>query len=390
MTFVSEAALRDLIRESLSTSEDRWTPLDDLEELPVLVNPSLDSNLGGVDGGVVDVQFVPHDKTEFEVAVKSLTKTLPDDKIATLYKRFRDLVKDVEGEDSECGCETHGGVEEMKKTNVPSRTAIEETIRKMVRKVIAEELGAEKKDDDVAPISRKPVQALAGAKGVGRFAKPEDLEKFLAVGSDIEDDEPLAPEDRLAHRRQVDREEGFDVDPWDTADVDALTTSDWDPEEPDSEPSAAPEKKGRGKLGHGVGHGEHGKDFDTIATELGFSPAGVKRLEHVALAKLSYMLDLGPEESGKLVLDAVDEYITKLAKSGELTEEEVNFMYDNGDMVAELDGFREFLHAVIRKEMKKDGVEFYPKLGDDGKPVLDASGAQIHRGKKDGDDDEEV
>lgn len=394
MTFVSEAAFRELIRESLSTSEDKWTPLEDLEDLPILVNPSLDSNLGGVDGDVIDVQFTPHDKVEFEVAVKSLTKTLPDDKIATLYKRFRDLVKDVEGEDSEHGCEAPG-VEEMKKT---SNQSIVETIRKMVRKVIAEELGPE--DDDLEgpasapPASKRGFSATVPARpAAGRFAKPKDLEAYLdniSFQSD-DDDEPVSPEERDAHAKMVDREEGFDIDTWsgldDTSSVDAETASDWDPEEPAS--GASPDKKGRGKLGHGVGNGEHGKGFEEIATELGFSPAGIKRLEHVALAKLQYMLELGPQETSELVLDAVDDYITKLAKSGEISEEEVNYLYQNGDIVAELEGFREFLHAVIRKEMKKDGVEFYPKLGDDGKPVLDASGAQIHRGKKDGDDDDD-
>lgn len=385
MMFVSEKALRDLIRESLSTSEDKWTPLEDLDDLPVLVNPSLDSSLGKIDGDVIDVQFVPHDKTEFEVAVKSLTKNIPDEMIATLYRKFRDLVDDVEGEEPECGYDdTHGDVKEMKKRVATSKVAIEETIRKMVRKALSEIL----KEEPKVPIT------LAGGKRRGPIsaATEDEIDDILVTKSLLDDpsgwEDVPDPESRAAHRKMVDREEGLDFDTWDTSDVDAETASDWDPEDEDEK--SGPEKKGRGKIGHGVGHGEHGKDFETIAQELGFSPAGIKRLEHVALAKLTYMMDLGPEDASRLVLDAVDDYILKLAKSGELSEEEVNYMYDHGDMVAELDGFREHLHAVIRKEMKKDGIEFYPKVDDSGKPMLDPQGRQIHRGKKDDDDDDDV
>lgn len=387
MTFVSKTALRELIRESLSTSEDNWTALEDLEgleTLPVLVNPSLDSNLGGVDGSIVDVQFVPSDKTEFEVAIRSLTKNLPDEIIGTLYKRFRDLVSDVEGEDVENGCETHGGVKEMKKTKNSQRMTIEETIRRMVRKIISEEIS------DDAPKSKKIPIAIAGGKHRPKaFADFEDeTDDELSMMQTLNDPDTWdtsSPEEREEHRKMVDRDEGFDVDIWDTADVDKETKSDWDPD--DESEWDMPEKQKRKNAG-GSGHGMHGKQFADIAEELGFSAAGAKRLEHVALAKLQYMLDLGPAESSELVMDAVDDYITKLAKTGNIDEEEVLYLYQNADMVADLEGFREFLHDVIRKEMKKDGIEFYPKTDEKGKPILDKQGAQIHRGKKDGGDED--
>jgi len=383
MTFVSETALRDLIKEALATPNDEM-PYTDGVDLPILVNPTLDSTLARVDGSVVDVQFVPRDKVEFEVAVKSLTKNLPDEVIATLYAKVRDAIEDLEK--AECACDSPGGVEDVKKKNVPAKASVEETIRSMVRKLVREA-----QDDDAhvtEPFATRNPGLAGGRKRIPAFA---DLEAQIddALGTHGGPDEPLDEPGREEHRRMVDKEEGWDVDPFDTSSVDDETKSDWDPEgEPDNDEDDLPSapgagKKGRGKLGHGVGHGFHGKSFDEIADTLGISVAGAKRLEHVALAKVAYMMDLGPAEASELVLTAADDYITQLAKSGELTPEEVDDLYTNTDTLTELEGFREYLHNVIRKDMKASGVEFYPRLDDKGKPVLDKTGAQIHRGDKD-------
>lgn len=359
MTFVSQAALRDLVRESLAT------PTGDLPEvfcddLPVLVNPSVGNPLERLDGSVVDVQFVPHDANELEITVRQLVKNLPNEVVPDLYAKMRELVDDAK-EKAAGGREKNGDIGDMGRMSDTSVKLgkTESVIREAIRKIIAEERPSWKFNPPRDPRDPK-------------------YHKGMGLGGEFLDDDPddaavdeLPPESLVGPREPRDPDIGDrDDDAFldalaaepskiDTSDVDAETTSDWDPE-----PAVAPEgpkKKSRKKVDGGVGEGEHGEQLADIAKEMGISPSGVRRLLDTGLSKLGYMSELGPQEAGELVLDAADEYIQMLMKSGELDKDDVNFLYKHIDMVAELDGFREFLHKHIRNSMKADGEWVYDK-----------------------------
>lgn len=99
-----------------------------------------------------------------------------------------------------------------------------------------------------------------------------------------------------------------------------------------------------------------GASFKQIAQELGFaSESGAKQFAEKAMEKAQFAANMDPDELAITTLLAMKDYINFLKKSGELTSADVQLMHDHPSMVAELDGFRDFLHKYIKREMKKSG-----------------------------------
>jgi hypothetical protein len=370
MTFVSEAALRDLVREALASPPPSLPEcLDDM--LPVLVNPAVGNPLERCDGNVVDVEFVPHDSTELEISVRQMVKNLPDDIIPDLYARMRELIDDVKEKEAAGGKEENGDIGDMTRMSDSTvqlgktESIIRTAIRKMIREAISDIHHPDwRRDSKIKSQLRDPSKTM-GLGGEFRDANPHDDDEIEGVDQLFDPDAWQLDSEKGPRDADIgDRDDDLDAlvaDPSkiDTADVDDETSSDWDPEPV----KAAPEKtkKSRKKMDGGVGEGEHGAQLADIAKEMGISPSGVRRLMDTGLAKTAYMSELGPQEAQEVVLDAADEYIQQLAKSGELDKADVNFLYKHIDMVAELDGFREFLHKHIRNSMKADGEWVYDK-----------------------------
>lgn len=99
-----------------------------------------------------------------------------------------------------------------------------------------------------------------------------------------------------------------------------------------------------------------GATFDEIATELGFSVAGAKQFVDKTMQKAQWVgsiMQNDPDELEIMVLTAAGDYVDMLARTGELSSEDVMLMKDHPDVIRELSGFREFLSNRIRK-MRKD------------------------------------
>ena len=96
-----------------------------------------------------------------------------------------------------------------------------------------------------------------------------------------------------------------------------------------------------------------GATFEEIAKELGFSVAGAKQAVDKALQKAQFMALMDQDDSEIMVLTAMNAYIEKLASTGELSPADVKLMKDHPEIVRELDGFREHLANVVRKERRK-------------------------------------
>jgi hypothetical protein len=240
----------------------------------------------------------------------------------------------------------------------------ESIIRAAIRKMIREAAPSWKYNDPVLSKIKDPKKKM-GLGGEFRDAVPHDDDDVENVDQLFDPDSWRLDSEKDPRDPDIGdpSEDDMIADPSkiDTGDVDAETSSDWDPEEPVVAAPAEKGKKTRKKMDGGVGEGEHGAQLADIAKEMGISPSGVRRLMDTGLAKVAYMSDLGPTEAGELVLDAADEYIQQLARSGELDKDDINFLYKHIDMVAELDGFREFLHKHVRNSMKADGEWVYDK-----------------------------
>lgn len=95
-----------------------------------------------------------------------------------------------------------------------------------------------------------------------------------------------------------------------------------------------------------------GATFQEIADELGFAVSGAKQAVDKALTKAQFVASMDQDELEVLVLQSMGDYIDKLARTGELSPEDVQLMKAHPDIVRELDGFREFLDRALRKTRK--------------------------------------
>ena len=100
-----------------------------------------------------------------------------------------------------------------------------------------------------------------------------------------------------------------------------------------------------------------GTSFKQMAQELGYaSESGAKQAVEKATAKVQFAASMDPDHLQVVVLTAMSDYIDFLNKSGELTSADVQLMKDHPNIVAELDGFREFLDKYVKREMKNRGT----------------------------------
>lgn len=96
-----------------------------------------------------------------------------------------------------------------------------------------------------------------------------------------------------------------------------------------------------------------GASFKEIATELGYaSESGAKKAVELALQKARFVATMDQDDLNIIVLSAMNDYIERLNKTGELTSADVKLLKDHPNIVSELDGFREFLDGVLRKSRK--------------------------------------
>lgn len=110
----------------------------------------------------------------------------------------------------------------------------------------------------------------------------------------------------------------------------------------------APKKRGYMSTDDQGGH-----SFDDIAGEFGFAgPAGAKAAVEKALRKMKFLMSLPEEDRDFLILSAMDDFITMMAKKGNFTPEDIELLRSNPTIVQELDGFREHLHKFVLRGMR--------------------------------------
>jgi hypothetical protein len=107
-----------------------------------------------------------------------------------------------------------------------------------------------------------------------------------------------------------------------------------------------------------------GATFEEIAKSLGFSVAGAKQAVDKALLKAQFIAKMDSDEREIFTLNAMNDYINVLKKTGEITSADVQLMKDHPDIVRELDGFREFLDKSVRRLRKQS-------IGESTSPVCD-------------------
>jgi hypothetical protein len=276
---VSDIAVREYIREMITTPGMGWQSTGDLSTAPVGVSPVVDPSAAETDPG--NPNFRPKNRMELRSALSTLIDSISDDDAESFYSAVTDVVEDMKEEDKE-----------MNKDK-----KVEETIRLAVRKMLRE-----------ASYNDLASAGLAGSIGSGVRAGYQECEDCEGEG--------IMPDGK---------------------DCKAC--------------------KGTGaikstKRGYTMASDEEAT-FEEIAKELGYAGVpGARQAVQRALEKAKFVMTMDSDEAEILTLTAMNDYIDFLRKSGELTSADVQLMKDHPNIVAGLDGFREFLDKSLSKARK--------------------------------------
>lgn len=364
---VTEKALREMVREAMWNKE--YSGWSSNHEGPAAVNSEVDPSAMVTDP--VNPNFTPQNKTEFGVAVNQLVKNLPDSDMPELFDTVKMAIDQNEKKEDE---------EEMTKKAAQGGTnQVEEAVRKSIRKILADlnprwgNLSEAKPVDwsKLPPVTGPlpPVKKIPagehGAEYMRRIEKTKtDLKRGLGKAA-ATIDAPITPE-----------EMGVVEPPASGVEGEEAVVNPEAPHVGDGVPDAPGKRKAYKASALGTMHDvdydeERGQrkpmSFEEIAQELGFSVAGAKQAVDKAFEKAKFLWggDMDEDDREILILTALNDYITFLTKSGELTPADIKLMKDHPDIVRELDGFREFLHNHIRRARRAD-QKLYNPVKDEG------------------------
>jgi hypothetical protein len=306
----NESAVRDIVREALNgTGWSNETAGD------AKINPVVDPSCAATDP--INPNFTPQSKTEFGVAMGQMVKNLPDSDMPAIYS----LVKKA----------------------LDRRTEKEEIDDAQKQAMLA---GNQEAIDDAEKNGKK--------NNEGKMSTRRNIEEAIRVQIRSE----LAKMGLIVEAL---------VDP-----ADAIAD-----EDPEEQPRSVGAHKSTA-IGNMSDVG--GASFEQIAHELGFSVAGAKQAVDKALLKAQYLNSMDEDDAENMVLGAMNDYIKMLSQGigveddeEPLTAADVQLMKDHPDIVIELDGFREFLHNYVKREMKIDNAE----LGDEAPPQVKVPVASV-------------
>lgn len=356
---ISDKALREMVREALDSTG--WS--GEGESPAVKINPITDPSVAVTDP--VNPNFTPQDKTEFGVAIQQLVKNLPDTDMPAVFTAVKTAL-DRRSEKDEIDAATQAAMvagsqeaidnagnsgkdKEQHEGKMPTTNKVEEMLRARIRKAILEARGLTEADLDQAGKEKKDLSPATNPNNVvakkipmgvhgGEYQKRHektvgDLRKTLGPSVEKYEEEPAAEEEP-----HLPDEEGGD-------------------EEAEKKPKHAHQEIGAlGQVG--------AASFEDIAKEAGMSVSGAKQAVDKALLRFKFLYELPEDDREILVLTAMNDYIGMLNKTGELTAADVQLMKDHPDIVRELDGFREYLHNTIRRNMKAKPEDLEDPLGE--------------------------
>lgn len=285
---VTEKSIRKYLNELMSMG---WGGERTMSSSPVDVSPVVDPLAAVTDPS--NDKFKPRNRVELKPALSAMLDQISDDCAADIFDAMKDVIEDKDKNKEK--------EEEMKKDKTES------VVRAAVRKMLSE-AGYDPNDPKMPPVKKIPY-GVHGAEYMRNLEKRKgDLRKSLeksTLGDD--EDETTSSEQPVAGRTRK------NVMQTDVA----------------------------------------GASFKDIAEELGFATtSGAKAAVEKAMRKAQAVSGMDPDELQIVTLTAMNDYVEYLRKSGELTTADVKLLKDNPDIVATLDGFREFLDKSLSKALK--------------------------------------
>jgi hypothetical protein len=357
---VSESALRELLSEALEN--DGAMGYD--AEPPIVPNPATDRTTLQLDADPVELRHVPRTKNELIIMVRNLLDDVPDDQSGELYKKIRDIFAgdDVGTRDFAGGHEVKNNVtpdinQARNLQRDPNKMENKKSISSVIKSIVEDAMGGAAMS---APMAGSP--PVSGADDDLDEADPKDPKKTaMSLAGRWYD--PEDPEDRPGPMGDPEfvKDLGGEEGPFGD---DELSDSAWDPELPggdlDDDDDEEGGEKGKRKSRAGLEIGAYGVDgmtLEKIGEELGFTKEAAKKAIETAMERFKVLHEMEPEDRDELVLVGVSDYINMLGKTGEMTEEEEEFMRLHPKVVAMSDNFRDFFSKYVKKaarEMRAD------------------------------------
>lgn len=374
---VSEKALREMVREALSSTG--WS--GEGNSSVVAINPITDPSAPVTDP--INPNFTPQNKTEFGVAMGQLVKNLPDTDLPGVFNAVKKAL-DTRSEKDEIDAATQAAmvagsqeaIDSAGKTDMqdpdkkdkhegkmPTMNDVEAKLRARIRKAILEAHGLT--EADLKEAGPKFDWSKAPAPTNPHNIQPRKIPAGTMGGEATRRAEKTAADLKKSLGKSVDRYESGEDDARDED----------EPNLPDEESGESEKDPSKYKFGgHQHAHQEIGSlgqvggaSFEDIAKAADMSVSGAKQAVDKALLRFKFLhqaMQDDPEAVEIMVLTAMNDYINMLNKTGELTAADVQLMKDHPDVVRELDGFRDYLHNTIKRTMK-GGQKLYDPLEDD-------------------------
>jgi hypothetical protein len=322
---VSESALRELLTEALENDGAMGYDAD----APIVPNAVVDRVSIQLDIDPVELRHLPKNKNELIIMVRNLLDDLPDDQSGEMYKKIRDVFS---GNDTGTRDFAKG---QTFKSNVTPDINQARNLQRDPNKM---------ENKNISSVIKRIVEEVMGG------------EKFMKIGGqrfDPLDPEQETPEDEV----KFIKDDGLDDGPFGD---DELSDSAWDPESPDEDDDEDDDSPKKRKSRAGLEIGAYGVDGDTlekIGEEMGFTKEAAKKAIETAMERFKALHTMDDEERAELVLGGVNDYIDMLGDTGELSDEEEEFMRIHPKVVAMSDNFREFFSKYVKRatrEMRAD------------------------------------
>jgi hypothetical protein len=359
---VSESALRELLSEALEN--DGAMGYD--AEPPIVPNAATDRTTLQLDADPVELRHVPRTKNELIIMVRNLLDDVPDDQSGELYKKIRDVFA---GDDT--GTRDFAGGHEVK-NNVtpdinqarnlqrnPNKMENKKSISSVIKSIVEDAMSGMSMSAHPSAGASPPASADDDLDEADPTHPNEKRKKVNLAGSVYDPDDPEHMEDPDAPK--FFRDDGGEEGPFGD---DELSDSAWDPELPDGDDDDDDDEegseKGKRKSRAGLEIGAYGVDgitLEKIGEELGFTKEAAKKAIETAMERFKVLHEMEPEDRDELVLVGVSDYINMLGKTGEMTEEEEEFMRLHPKVVAMSDNFRDFFSKYVKRatrEMRAD------------------------------------
>ncbi len=342
---VSESAIRELLKEAL----DNVGAMSFDASAPVAPSAVVDRTSMELDFDPIEVKSLPRKKDELIIMVRNLLDGVEDDQSPELYKRIKDVVA---GDDP--GKKDFGQAQELP----PGTNPVDRSITSMKRE--SKLVDAIKNIVEEALSEALPFGFGKGKMKLGgQFQHPSDEEEgpqddFRARGGSVGDE------------FKADGTVNFnpDEDISDPEELEAvlakMTKSAWDPEDDDDAEPAAPAPKGSPKkrVDLGTGYGVDGDTFEKIGEKLGFTPEAAKKAVTTAVERFKVLHTMDPDDYEELVLTGVNEYVDMLAKTGELSDEEEQFLRDHPDQfIFASETFRKFFNKYVKRAVRDERAD---------------------------------